>query len=457
MSPPPQGIQRFLDLIASAMSSKTPPFPTGNQSRDIVLFDLWLDHPGYGATPQSMLAAFREAEAGYPRQQCNLIDDLIEVDAHARSLFEKREEAVAGKPSTTQAGASDEASKQVARFARFALGRICNLLAAHEHLLTFNRYGYAGAELTWGLLEFEGRSWIGPVAITIVPARRFRIVSPAIKTMLAARGEQAELDDLRIFCDASRPEGDALIPGKWIVLRRRGDLARAGLMRTGAWNCMAKRFGFRDWIVLSQKYGIPIPITTYKTQGGEADDEAKNVAIEIVKKIGTDGGAAVPDTITLQFHKAFEGDAGGKLQGSLIAYANRENSKLVNGSTLANDNGDSGGASYALGDIHDGVRWEAVLLDAVRLALAIQTQVYEPMMAFNGLAGGAATPVHHIQVVRDLTPKALVDIANVLTNELGVKVSTEQLRVITGMHEPVDDTDAAPGAPVPVTPIGGGA
>jgi phage gp29-like protein len=209
--------------------------------------------------------------------------------------------------------------------------------------------------------------------------------------------------------------------------------------------------------VLSEKYGIPIPITKYKTQGGEADDEAKRVAIEIVRRIGSDGGAAVPDTITLEFHKAFEGDGGGKMQGSLIAYCNRENSKLVNGSTLANDNGDSGGASYALGDIHDGVRWEAVVLDAVRLALAIQTQVYEPMMVYNGLSGIAATPVHHIQVVRDLTPKALVDIANVLKNELGVPVSVEQLRAITGIREPSGPDDDAPGAPVPVTPIGGGA
>jgi phage gp29-like protein len=47
-----------------------------------------------------------------------------------------------------------------------------------------------------------------------------------------------------------------------------------------------------------------------------------------------------------------------------ISHCNAEMSKLVNGSTLTNDSTGSGGASYALGSVHDGVRLEAVQYDA---------------------------------------------------------------------------------------------
>lgn len=453
---PSVGMQRILNVLASLGAAGAIAFPKHVQARDMLTWESSLDHPGFGATPQSMLAAFREAEAGYPRRQCNLFDDFIEGDAHTRSLFEKREEAVAGKPSTIQAGAAGELDEQIARMLRFALGRL-PMLATYKHLLKFNRYGWACARIQWGFLEFEGRLWAAPVGFVNYASRRFRVVSPEMQRMLLARGEDVELDDLRLYTDPGRPWGDALDPREWLILRRDTvDLSRAALMRTGAWNCLGKKLSFADWIVLSQRYGLPVPIATYKTIDEHADDKAIDVAYEIVAKIGTDGGAAVPDTVKLELVKAFEGD-GAKMQGGLIAYCNRENSKLVNGSTLANDNGDSGGASYALGDIHDDVRWEAVVLDALCLQLGIGGQVFEPTMYFNGLVGLAATPTLFIQVVRDLTPKSLVDIANVLKNELGIDVSIEQLRAITGMREPTSTGDAAPGAPAPVTPIGAAA
>lgn len=465
----PAGFRRVLNVIAAMAMTGGVAFPHGAQARDIIGVESSLEHPGFGITPGGMQAIFREAECGYPRRQCNLFDDFLEADAHARSLFEKRTEAVAPKPSIVQAGGSSETDKLVAAALRAALAQL-PMVDLFEHLLSScNKYGWGAAEVLWDLVDGDvldpdgslgiaGRQWVVPVGFDLVASRRFRIVTPEMLLVLQQRGERARVGDLRILVDVARIEGDALEPGRWIVMRRPGDLPRAGLMRTGAWNCLGKRLGYRDWLVLSEKYGLPTPIAKYKTQGEHADDKAVDIAEQIIRNIGNDGGAVVPDTIVeLDLVKAFEGD-GAKMQGALIAYCNRENSKLVNGSTLANDNGDSGGASYALGDVHDSVRWEAVQYDAEKLQAATVDGIFVWFVLYNGFRGRAAVPKHVIVVVRDLTPKAMLDMANVLTNELGVPTSVEQLRTVTGWREPSGEGDRAPGIQATaVTPLGGGA
>jgi phage gp29-like protein len=416
--------------------------PLGSDARDIRMYDAWVAHPGYAVTPKAIVSAFREAERGYPQQQCDLVDDLVENDCHARSLFEQREQAVAGKPWVIQADGQEGDAELAARVLGQALRRL-PMAENYRHLLTCNRYGWAGLEIDWGLLEIEGRLWIVPVWLAPVPARRFRISA----SMMGSGG----VDELRLYADSSRPGGDELRASKWIIMRRAGTwLARAGLMRSGSWPIMAKRYGFRDLLVFSQRFGLPLPVATYDPT---ADDNAIDVAEQAIRKIGSDGGAVVPNTIKIDFKDATGGDAS-RPHGGLIATCNAELSKLVNGSTLSNDNAGSGGASYALGAVHDGVRWDNVLYDAELLQEAVRTQLAAPFMAFNALRG--APPLLKLQVVRDLDPKTRVDIADTLVNKLGVSVSTAQLRQELGYREPVGPDDKAPGAPkqTPAAPSG---
>jgi phage gp29-like protein len=416
--------------------------PTGRVSRDLVYYDGATLHPSDGLTPQSIRRAFRLAEQGYPQLQVDLNNDLIEGDAHLRNLFKKLDEAIAGKPYVTQPGEAGDEAARVARAFDFALRRLPMQLAA-GHLLTHDRHGYAAVEIEWGILECEGRPWVAPVELVIVPTRRFRIGS-------AGMVPAVRLDELRIFNDLARPQGDELEPGKWIVIRCGTDpLARAGLMRTAAPLAMGKRFGFRDWLILSEKYGIPMPIAKYAET---ASDEAKDVARLIIENLGSDGGAVVPHEIELKIEKGI--DVKEALQAALIAFANREMSKLVNGSTLANDNADSGGASYALGEVHDGVRFEAVQAKASTLHEAIDTQLAAPFCRFNSAI--CSPPRTRWQVARDYNPEALSKLAVRLKNELGMPVSMAQLYEECGVRPPVDDKDSAPGMPMGALPTGAG-
>ncbi|MDQ3276645.1 MAG: DUF935 domain-containing protein [Actinomycetota bacterium] len=402
--------------------------PSGRAARELK-WDNYQDHPGYGLTPQRVVQIFQTAELGFPQQQCALFDDVIENDGHLRNLFEQRCQAVAGKPAGIQSGGPTTADRKAAVALARALESL-PMIETWEHQLSFNRYGWGASEIDWGVMPFEGRDWVIPTWFANVGAARFRI---------------DKRDQLRLLTDTMSTDGEELVAGKWLITKRAGGrLARQGLMRTATWYAMFKRNTTGDWFIFAQKFGLPLVLASYDHE--ETDDHSKTVAAEVVESIGDDGGAVIPNSIDVKIHsEGRDGDASGT-HGGLISFCNRENSKLVNGSTLSNDNGDSGGASYALGDVHDAVRWESVLYDAGRVQEAFRNQVSLPFLRFNGMEG-AAPPVLRFQVVRDLSPRQRVEMADILVNKLGMKISKSQLQHDTGFRDPVGDDDALVGVP----------
>lgn len=424
----------WIAALAALSLQRPQPFgakaPTGRAALDLTWWDL-ASHPEYGLTPAMILMAFRAAEGGDPTIQNDLFDGTIEGDAHLRSLFEKREQAVAGKPRVLQPGDDSDEARASTEALRVALNAL-PIVETFEHLLRYNRHGYAACEIDWNLRTIGGREWVVPTWFAPVPVRRFRI---------------AQNDELRIFTDYRTTCGDPLIPGKWITLRRGGDqLARAGLMRTAMLLAMGKRMGFRDWMVWLEKFGVPIPIAKYDPTN---DDLSKEMAAEIVRSIGETSGAVCPKGIEIEFPEAKRHGESGSVHPAMLAFCNAELSKLVNGSTLTNDNAGSGGASYALGSVHDGVRWEAVQYDADRIQAAFERDVCAAMIAFNRLR--CAPSKMTIQVVRDLDPMTRAKVAAVYRNELGGKLSGQQMGTELGFRPPTDPSDELPGRAAPAT------
>ena len=381
-------------------------------------FDEAQDHPGFGLTPERVLRIFRAAEAGYTPTQCDLFDDLIENDGHLRDLLDHRCQVVAGKPMVIQAGGPRPEDQEAAEALAAAINRVDGVLGFIEHQLGFNRYGWAGSEIDWG---YDG-SLIVPTGFINVPARRFLL-----------KGNRLTLRTKEYAW-----EGEALAPGKWVVTTGKGTLlARAGLMRTAAWFAMFKRFSGRDWAIYAEKFGLPLVWAEYdETQS----DDAKEAAEEAVSHIGDDGQAVIAKGVQMHIEGAGRSGDAAKVHGGMITHCNREMSKLVNGSTLSNDNGDSGGASYALGDTHDRVRHENIEYDVRRIEESFLDCVSRPFVYFNGL--NAAPPILSVQYHRQLTPVERVHLAKGMV-ELGIPVSKDQMRKETGFKAPVDDDDAA--------------
>lgn len=406
--------------------------PLGVQVRDLTQLRQTVEnHPGWAVTPSRIVATFLEAEGGDPRNQVALFDDLIENDGHLRSLFDQRRQAVAGKDWVVQASDGESNSQLAASVLNRVLGDQ-NLIGTYEHLLSFNKYGYAAAEIVWTVRVIEGRTWIVPSEFIAVPANRFLLAG----------------EELRLVTDANKRPGEPLLPGKWITLTRNDvTLARAGLMRTGAWYAMGKRYGFRDWMLYSEKFGIPLILAKYSREAD--DDSVKHVAAEVVRQAGGDGGAVVPNDIDVQIVEAGRSSDNAAAHGGLIAHCNTELSKLVNGSTLSNDTSGSGGSSsYALGDVHNSVRWDNVTYDAGRIQEAMRTQVFAAFMRFNSLT--APTPRLAIQVVRDQSPAQRTDIAQKVQS-MGLPLSASQLRQELGLREPLNAADTVT-PPQPAAP-----
>lgn len=429
-------------LVGTSMDrpASLPPLPPkGSQARDL-RNGYSTEHPGYGCDPPRAVTILGQAELGAPRLQCKLFDDLIERDCTARDLFDQREQAVCGKPSAIQAGGSTDDDALAAA----ALSSACDLLAMMEweqHQLGFNRYGWGASELSWDWITLPGlgdRLWCVPVWIANVAAERFRIDTKSNELLLAT--------------DAN-PQGEALAKGVWCVTRGKGPLARASLMRTAIWPLLWKGMSVRDAMAYSEMYGVPLLQVLYDDVGqpgnASADPKAREIAEEIVQRMGSSGGAVTPKSVEVKVHDAARA-AGVGPHEAWVLLCNAELSKLVNGSTLANDNAGSGGASYALGAVHANVAWSKTVFDAAKLSASFRQAFAAPFVHYNKL--NAKPPILYKQIAQDMTPMVRLQCADVARNKLGIAISINQIRRDTGFVEPLNDKDAAPGAPASTPP-----
>lgn len=400
--------------------------PKAPQTRDLPWIQ-YEEHPEYGLTPARMSDIFLEAETGYLARQCDLFDGLRQADPHLRNLYEQRRGAVSGKPRAWQPGGKGGESELAAAVLDRAM-RELPIKAALEHQLTFNEFGFAATEIVWGIKIYEGRAWTVPVQLINVPHRRF-VTDP-------------KTDELRLITERERVLGEPLRPGSWWVTIKPGaKIARAGLGRTAAAFAMYKRWGTRDWVIYSEKFGVPLIIVKVPFN---APDELKAVARRIVANIGTDGGAMVevPEDgdVTVEIKEASKADST-HTSATLIAYCNSENSKLVNGGTLSNDNAGSGGASYGLGNVHMSVRWECVQDDADSIQESQDCSIAKPFLYWNSFAADTTAPALEIEIVEDQEPAAYL--ANVeKAVSLGVDASKAEIQRRIGAKPPLNDEDS---------------
>lgn len=423
---PPRATAVKLSIVRTPPLPRRP--PEGVAARSLPQ-DQFPGHPEYGLSPQRIVQIFRAAEAGWIQEQVDLFEGVVETDCHLRNLFDQRIRAVAGKPWVlAAAGASDE-DALAARILQTALRRL-PMTQLWKHQLSFNRHGFAASEIEWDIVEIEGRDWIVPVWFRNVPHRRFVV---------------DKHDQLRLITADHPTTGEELAVGQWLITRVGGPkLARDGLMRTAMWPAKFKRDTFGDWYIYAQKYGLPLTLVKYEL---EHDEVSKDVGKEIIQNLSSDGGAMIPKGFEVEIKNEGRTSDSSGTHGGLISESNREMSKLINGGTLSNDNGDQGGSSYALGDVHGDVRFENLEDDAGTFSEALRLQVAEGFVRYNGL--NAEAPYLVFLLARDTAPKQFLENADTAVNKLGVRVSRAQVRQVTGLREPLDDDDAVEKAPEP--------
>lgn len=419
----------------SALQLQLPPPPLGMQAplsaqtQPSAEFDRFVRHPGFGLEPQTVLNIFRQAEDGWPMDQCDLFADIVENDGHLRSVKAARTLAVAGKKWQIMAGADDTASVAAAELLQAGL-RDTNFADLMIHLLESRYGGFSGSEIRWG--EIDGDSL--PTWFVNVPCRRFRF---------------DEFDRPRLL-SATDFEGVELKAGQWVFGRNSvaGITARSGLLRTATWFALFKRWSWRDWVIYAEKFGIPLVRGIYKAGATEEDKAELEKAVE---DIGEAGQATMSDETQIEIDEAKQGGDSTNLHASIVREANAEISKLITGSTLTVDSGGPG--SFALGKVHETRSFDLVVADAEFVARRFREDIARPFLAYNGFKG-VALPDLIIHITRESDPLTRSKLAETLWR-MGLKLDTEQLREDFQFRAPPNEARTLAPPPELVAETGG--
>lgn len=401
----------------------------GLTTKPVELFDRYVGHPGTGLEPERVIQIYRAAEGGYPIEQCDLFEDVVENDGHLRSLITARTLAVTGKKWQIQAGGEATIDTVAAEILETAL-RDTNFDELVGHVLSSRYYGWAGAEIDWR--EKDG-DWL-PAWFVCVPQRRF---------VFDALGQPLLLNDASYT-------GTALSPGRWVWTRNPGTTltARAGLMRTACWYALFKKWSWRDLVVYAEKFGVPMVVGKYKP---EATEEDKEELQETVENIGEDGQAMMSTEAEVDIREAQRGGDSNGLHRAVIEEANAELSKLITGSTLTVETGGPG--SFALGKVHESRSFDLVLADMLLVVNRFREGIARPFLVLNGLEA-AKTPELVVHVTRETDPLTRAKLAETLW-QMGLPLDTEQLREDHQMRAPPSPERTLPPPPDLMLPAAG--
>jgi len=378
-----------------------------------------LENTTTGAAIAQIVNAYQRAEDGDVEHMVELFDRRIETDGHLRGALENRNEAVSQKPFSIEPGGKESEDMDAASELEERLRLLPNWIATLEHQLTFQPYGWAGSEASWEMID----GMAAPVWFDNVPHRRFTFNRENDRPMLRTTEKPAF--------------GVDLIPGKWWFTCRRGRLtATSGLMRTALWLSTFKTLTMRDFLIFSERFGIPYVTGSYEESIAPDD---KEVLRQAVADIGSGSSfAIISKAAEIVIHQAqMTQNSNEGVHGALIGILDNQISFLVEGATLVSKV--DGPGSHALGKVHQNRYFDILLGDAERLSQSFVHSIGFPFVRFNGLS--ARPPRLKLHLGLNLSLSDQVDMATKLANNLdGFLIDEDQMRAITQLRKPDEGT-----------------
>lgn len=377
-----------------------------------------------GLTPAKLAAMLTAADGGDTRDLLTLAVDLERRDSHAGAQLRTRKLALASLPWQVEAVSDDDGEVALAAELQ-AIVDDPEFTFLVIDLMDAILKGYAVAEIQWS----RGQRWT-PKKYTWRDQRHF-VVDPEDGTTL------------RMRTDAQPKAGEdmpAFVFIQHVPRLASGTLATAGLVRPVAIMYLAKTLGVGAWLSFMELFGIPMRLGKYTKAMSEDDITALEKALS---SMGLDGYGVMPDGALVEILEAHGRGNGTGEHERLAEWADRQVSKAVLGQTMTADNG----SSFSQAKVHQLVRRDILLADALALAATLQRDLvrvyvdlnYGPRDVYPRLRCVTEEPED-----RELFVKALVQLV-----DRGLQV--EQSVVLDKMGLPMP----APGAAV-LSPSGKG-
>jgi phage gp29-like protein len=415
-------------------------------------------------TPERLARVFRLADLGDLRQLQEVFNG-VEEDPHVASCLGKRKRRMLSRPLEITAAVEDDDKAQQA-------AELCRAVVEGDQ----GEEGISGwRKALWVLADAIGRGFAltqivwdthTPGFVTVGDSKRMLLARPRELRRWPQRdcsigdpeNEETSSDEVRILTRADQTRGEALAPNGWVLhisKAREDGLAKAALLRAGAWWWLFKHYGIRDWTIHSERYGMPTRVGTYPPN---ANDDERQAVLDAVITIGKDAGVAIPEGAKIELlETTLKGESP---YPKLIEICNFELSKLILGGTLTTESGDKG--ARALGEVHERTEGDIAEQDGKALAETIQQQLLRPIVEINLGAGYPVPRVAFVSTEQDALKERAerdkilaVDIKLPMTKayfyeQYGVTAPEEGDELV---NEPAEE--AQPETPPPPPPPGG--
>ncbi|MCF4125033.1 DUF935 domain-containing protein [Methylobacterium sp. SyP6R] len=376
-----------------------------------------------GLTPERLAAIMRQANIGQSRAYLTLAMEMEERYMHYRSQLQVRRLAfdTVDPQVTTPEGVDARIVDAVTELVNDPGFR-----AGCSDLQDGVAKGYSVVEPIW---DYH-RGMLRPVRYKHRDPRFFQF-------------DRVTLEDLRLASDTNF-DGDPIPPGVFVTHTPSilsGLPLRGGLARTVAWAFIVQSFTLQDWSAFAEIYGIPFRVGRY---GPGASEDDKRTLLWAVRSIANDGAAIMPQGMNMEF-QAVQGNHGEAVFGNLLAYLDRQVSKVVLGQTMTADEGSSLGQAK----IHNEVRIDIKRADGQQTAGTINRDLIPWFVAMN-FGPQDVYPQVDFPVAEPEDIKAITEgVAKLVP--LGLRVSQRQMREKLALSEPEKGEEllAAPRAAAP--------
>jgi phage gp29-like protein len=313
-------------------------------------------------TPRRIKQMLLSAESGDLAAQAELFERMEDKDGELDAHLRTRKAAVARLKFDIQPADRSPSAQTAAELCRQSVAGIPELPQALFDLLDAIPKGFSVQEVQW---RTEADRWF-PEGLIWRPQRWF---------------QAAEDGQTLLLCEADG-RGVEFNPLNFIVHRvkaRSGFCARTGLMRSCVRAFVVRHFAWKDWMAFAEVYGMP-PRLGWLREGVPWDSEEARELWQAVRALGMDAAAVVREGNRIEMLDTRSAGEGVIFE-RILDRAGREMTIAILGQLLTS--GGEKGGSYALGQVHNQVRWDLIEADALALAQTLTDQLLRPIVRLN--------------------------------------------------------------------------
>ena len=331
-------------------------------------------------TPKRLNQILKRAEEGWLVDQCDLFEDMEERDGHICAELSKRKRALLGL--RYQIEPPHNATAQEKALAENVQNLFLEFPDFEDVLLNMSEaigFGFACLEIQWKL---EDKVW-QPANLLHRPARWFQL-------------SQTDRDKINLRDGSAN--GAELWHAGWLVHKHKaksGDVSRMGLHRALAFPYLFKHYAVNDLAEFLEIYGLPMRLGSYPNG---ANAEERNRLMQAVSMIGHSAAGIIPDGQKIEFIEASKGT--GEPFRTMMDWCESTQSKVILGGTLTSQ-ADGKSSTNALGNVHNEVRRDLLISDAVQIASSL-TRLVELICQVNGWQGRSPKFIFDVTEPKDL-------------------------------------------------------